>query len=336
MATQLVSLIIPAFNEQDNLEEVFRRVTAVIAALPAYEFEMLLVDNASEDGTEAIASGFPSRDKRWRYIRFSRNFGVDVSLTAGLRYAQGNAVVILPSDLQDPPEYLPLMLETWKREKCDVVYGVLTRRSDESWLKTLGARVAYRIIHRLSDVRIPPDATDFRLITRPVVEALNRCHERSRYLRGLVHWVGFRQVGFPYERRVRVGGRSSAGLAHCINLAVLAVTAFSSRPLRWAWYLGALTTGLSALGMAAYAVIKVLTHFGVIALTNAPPGWATQTLLTFFFGGVQCLFIGLLGEYLGRVFEEVKQRPLWVLGRTEGFPAGRDPLRSGGVIPPEV
>jgi dolichol-phosphate mannosyltransferase len=321
----LVSIVIPAYNEQDNLPELFDRVTAVLDGLPDYRVEILLIDNCSRDDTGAIARRFTQRDTRWRYLRFSRNFGCEVSLAAGLYYAQGDALIFLQSDLQDPPEAIPTMLARW-RQGYDVVYGQLTRRSDDSFLKTLGARVAYRLIHWLSDVKIPPHATDFRLISRPAVEALKRCGERNRYLRGLVHWVGFRQCGFTYERAPRKRGRTTTGLIFCFNYAINALVAFSSRPLRWASALGVLVTAASVFGAAAYVALTLLNRAGVTHLTPPPAGWMTQTLLIFFFGGVQCLFLGILGEYLSRVHIEVKHRPLWVVRETAGFPVACDPL----------
>lgn len=318
----LLSVVIPAYNEEASLPELFSRLTQVTAGLPDYDFEFILVDNCSQDGTERMARGFSERDPRWKYVRFSRNFKVETSLTAGLTYASGAAAIFLVSDLQDPPEYLPKMIQTWRNERADVVYGVVRKRRDGNFLKTLGAKLFYQLIYRLSDIRIPANATDFRLISRPVIEALNRCPERNRYLRGLVHWVGFKQVGFEYSRRAREKGESNAGLLTCANLAFSAMIAFSTKPLRWASLLGLAATGFSLVAAGIYTALRILLYFGLNPLTPPPPGWATQMIFMFFFGGIQCLFLGIIGEYVGRVFDEVKQRPLWVVDRTAGFTSG--------------
>lgn len=320
----LISIAIPARNEEGNLAELYRRVTKVVDSILDYDFEVLLIDNCSEDKTEQISLELAEKDKRWKYIRFSRNFGLEVSLAAGLHYAKGDAIIYLSSDLQEPPEVIPTMIEKWK-EGYDVVYGVVETRNDFNKIKTLGARTAYKLIHVLSDVNIPPNATDFRLISRPVIEALRRCGEKSRYMRGLVHWVGFRQTGFTYKRSVRTSGESDFGLVACFNFATTALVAFSTKPLRWASFLGIITTAGSILGASVYTIQSILSWYG-IGTVPPPRGWTTLMLLIFFFGGVQCLFIGIIGEYLSRVYDEAKQRPLWVLRSTAGFSDNENPL----------
>jgi len=265
------------------------------------------------------------KDPRWRYVRFSRNFGVEVSMSAGVHYARGDALIFLFSDLQDPPEMIPTMLAKWQ-DGYEIVYGEVTRRSDYRFLKGLGAWLAHKLIYWLSDVHIPPNATDFRLISRPVVEALRRCGERNRYLRGLVHWSGFRQCGFPYERASRQHGETHAGLLFCLNYALRAIIAFSVKPLSWASLAGVLMTGLSIVGMIVYSILKVLALYGMSPLTTPPPGWTTLIFLQFFFGGIFCFFLGIIGHYVAHVYAEVKERPLWVLHRTAGFSPEEDPL----------
>jgi dolichol-phosphate mannosyltransferase len=321
-----VTVVMPAYNEEENLPELFDRVRAVADEVRECDFEFLLIDNCSQDRTETLARKFVAEDRRWRYLRFSRNFGFETSLVAGLHYARGDALVFLPSDMQDPPEAIPKMVAKW-REGYDVVYGQLARRRDDSLLKTLGARIAYKLIYHLSDVKIPENASDFRLISRPVIEALKRCGERNRYLRGLVHWVGFRQHGFSYERAPRSRGRSKAGLGYCFGFAVTALVTFSAKPLRWASILGLFAVAASVVGAFVYTLLYALHRFQM-GPDMPLPGWTTIVLLILFFGGVQCLFLGILGEYLGNVHIEVKRRPLWVVDRTAGFPAGMGPPRS--------
>ena len=325
----LISLVIPARNEEANLPETFKRVDAVIAALPEYRFECLVIDNCSDDATESVVRRHVATDPRWRYLRFSRNFSFEVSLAAGLHYARGDGVIFLPSDLQDPPEEIPRILNLWERGKYDVVYGVIRERNDGNRLKTLGARLFYNLIYRMSDLRVPANATDFRLIGRPAIEALKQCGERNRYMRGLVHWVGFKQISFEYDRAPRTRGVSTAGLVYCANFAVAALVAFSTKPLRWASMLGLVATGLSLVGAAAYFLVALLNFVFDVPFLPPPPGWTTQVLLDLFFGGVQCLFLGIVGEYLARVYGEVKQRPLWVVHRTAGFDPTADPLAAG-------
>ncbi|MEZ5356974.1 MAG: glycosyltransferase family 2 protein [Bryobacteraceae bacterium] len=316
----LVSLILPAYNEAENLPELRRRLAAVTAALPGHEFEFLLIDNASADATPALGEQFAAEDPRWRFLRFSRNFGAEISLAAGLRYARGEAAVLIATDLQDPPEKLPEMIALWE-QGYQVVYGQLARRADGNPLKTIGVRIAYWLIHRLSDVRIPPNATDFRLLARPVVDAVNQCREQNRYLRGLVQWVGFRQVGFPYDRAERKAGQSTANVLFCLQYAFNAILAFSSQPLRLATYAGLLTMSGSILGAVAYTGIYIAYRLGWLAY-GPPPGWTTITLALFFLIGLQSVFMGLLGEYIANIYRETKERPLWVVDRVAGFEGG--------------
>ncbi len=326
---RLVSLILPAYNEAENLPELRERLTAVTAALPEYRFEFLLIDNASVDATQQIGERFAADDPRWRYLRFSRNFGAEISLAAGLRYARGDAAVLIATDLQDPPEKLGEMIALWE-QGYQVVYGQLERRADGNLLKTLGVRVAYWLIHRLSEVRIPPNATDFRLLARPVMDAVNQCREQNRYLRGLVQWAGFRQVGFPYDRAERKAGQSTANLLFCLQYAFNAILAFSSQPLRLATYAGLLTITGSVLGAVVYTGIYIAFRLGYLSY-GPPPGWTTITLALFFMIGMQSLFLGLLGEYIANIYREAKERPLWVVDRAAGFESAGTGMDSGAA-----
>lgn len=313
----LISLILPAYNEQDNLPELRRRLDIVTAALPEFDFEFVLIDNASHDQTPQLGAQFAAADSRWRFLRFSRNFGAEISLAAGLRKARGQAAILMATDLQDPPEMIPVMLAKWQMG-FHVVYGQLRDRKDGKWLKTLGARMAYWLIHRLSDIRIPMNATDFRLLARPVIDAVNQCQEQNRYLRGLVHWVGFRQTGFPYDRAERKAGQSTAGILFCLLYAFNAIVAFSSQPLRLATYVGLATMLLSIAGAALYTGLFLAAYAGWIA-QGPPPGWTTMILAIFFLMGTQSLCVGLVGEYIANIYKEAKGRPLWVVETEIGF-----------------
>lgn len=318
MSKPLVSIVIPAYNEQDNLPELFERVTAVTDDQSDFRFEFILVDNHSADRTEEICVARCAELENWRYIRFSRNFGAEVSLAAGLRHARGDAVILLFSDLQDPPEVIPEFLARWQ-EGFDVVYGTLRTREDGSLMKKVGSLVAYQVIERLSSVHIPANATDFRLMSRRVVDVLNQCGEANRYLRGLVQWAGFSQATVVYDRAPRKAGETSTNAVFLIRYAINALIAFSEEPLRLASVFGMLTLCLSVLGMLTYLLLLGLSILGIAPTAPPPPGWTTLTLLILFFGGIQSLFMGVLGEYLANMYGEVKLRPLWVISRAENL-----------------
>jgi glycosyltransferase involved in cell wall biosynthesis len=314
-----VTVVIPVYNEEANLPEVYRRVSAVVAGLPQHDFTILQIDNGSLDGSGDKCIEFCKTDPRWKYVRFSRNFGIEASFFAGATYADGDALIYLFSDLQDPPEKIPEMIEQWE-QGYDVVYGVLTKRQDNQLFKSWGAFLAYRLIFLLSEYEIPVNATDFRLLSRRVIEVLKNCKERTRYMRGITHWAGFSQTSFTFERAPRRHGRSNAGLLFCIRYAFNAILSFSSKPLRVASLVGVLATLLSLLGCGMYVLHLILTSWGWnYGVVPPPAGWTTLVLLVLFFGGVQCLFLGILGEYLAQVQIETKARPSWIVARSEGI-----------------
>lgn len=315
---KLVTIVIPVYNEEANLGDVFRRVSQVMSSSSSYDFEVVMIDNGSTDQSRLRCLEFTQKDPRWKYVRFTRNFGIETSFFAGANYASGDALIYLFSDLQDPPEAIPQMLSKWA-EGNDVVYGVLTKRSDQNIFKTWGASIAYRLIFLLSDVEIPINATDFRLLSRPVIDTLKTCKERVRYMRGLSHWTGFRQASFEFERALRKHGKSNATLWWCIKYAVSAMVSFSNKPLRLASVVGVATTIMSLLGGLGYIGLTLLTRGGYSSITPPPPGWTTIVLLIFFFGGIQCLFLGVVGEYLSQINIETKGRPHWVVGETAGL-----------------
>jgi len=317
-ATKLLSILVPSFNEEQNLPLVFPRLTQVLNTLPAHiDYEVIVLDNASTDRTPLIAREFCERDARWKLLRYSRNFGVEASMMAGLDHASGDAVVVLFSDLQDPPELIPEFVRQWE-EGFEVVVGVLRKRRDYRLLKTIGAKIAYWLIYTLSDCKIPPNATDFRLFDRKVVDALKILREPDRYLRGLVHWIGFRRSYVSYDRAPRHSGRSTAGLWYSVRFAVNAILSFSAKPLRLATILG----GFVAAASFAYALFAFGVHLLHLSFVPVPPrGITTIILLISFFIGFNTLFLGIIGEYLGRIYNQGKNRPLYLVDEQLNFDA---------------
>ena len=322
----LISIVIPARNEQDNIEPLERELGECLRGLP-YDFEFLVVDNGSTDGTEAAVKAICARDARWKYIRFSRDFGVEASLTAGYRLTTGAAIVVLYSDLQDPPQVIPTFLAKW-REGYDVVYGVRTvRPGDAKWRNGM-VKVVYRMISALADVKIPQNAGDFRLISRRVADALEQCSESNRYMRGLIAWLGFEQTGVEYERRPRLTGESKAPIGSLIVFTLNAFTSFSVKPLRVFTYFG--------FGMLALSLLAA-TVYVLLFLTGDPPAGITTLIVLALMGiAINSLGIGVLGEYIGRTYAETKRRPLYVIADAVNIeiadaPGGRPPATEGAV-----
>jgi polyisoprenyl-phosphate glycosyltransferase len=301
----LISIVIPARNEEANIERLEREVIAMTATMDD-DFEFIVVDNASTDRTEELVTAMCHRDARWRYIRFSRDFFVEASITAGYEHARGDAIVVLYSDLQDPPDAIPALVNKW-REGYDIVYGVRTVRTGDPRWRNGAVWIAYRLIAWLSDVTIPKDAGDFRLVSARVRDALLRFGETNRYLRGLTAWLGFRQVGVPYQRRPRMGGKSNVSFIVMLLYAFNAITSFSLRPLRLFTLFGFVVLGISTILTIVYVVLW---------MRGLPPPGLTTVLLLLLAGiGMNSLGIGILGEYLGRTFTETKRRPLYVIDR---------------------
>lgn len=311
-----LSLICPAFNEEKNLPRLHERVTALFAGpLATYDYEVILLDNCSEDATREVAMRICAADSKWKYLRYSRNFGFDPSITAGLDHADGDAVITLLSDMQDPPEDIPRFVKEWENG-AEIVNGVVRDRNDGNWLKSLGAYISYKLIYHLSETRIPPGATEFRLLDRKVVLAMRQLREPDRYLRGLVNWVGFRRVLLPYDRAPREDGESKAGLWFCVKYALNAIICFSAKPLQLATYFGLLTTFTSIALAAAYLFVYV---FQPDFARLPPAGISTLVLLILFGIGTQSFFMGLIGEYLARVYNQGKQRQLYIVAERIGF-----------------
>ena len=298
------SIIAPIFNEKVNLPELHRRITEVMDTT-GEPWELILVDDGSTDGSTDILREMAATDKRVRPVIFARNFGHQVAVTAGLDYSRGEAVVIIDADLQDPPELILEMAAKWK-EGYEVVFAVRTEREGESWFKLWTASLFYRIIYRITDVKIPLDTGDFRLMDRKVVNVLNQMRERHRFLRGMSAWVGFKQIGVEYRRAARVAGETKYPFRKMFRLAINAVTGFSYFPLQVATFFGFFSAGIAILAMP---VVIYLRASG----SQAFFGQASTLLAVLFLGGVQLISLGVLGEYIGRLYDEAKGRPLYIV-----------------------
>jgi dolichol-phosphate mannosyltransferase len=309
VSAPLLSIVVPVFNEAPVLAELHRRLSTLLQEAKV-SYELVLVDDGSSDGSWEMMQTLRSTDPNVHLVQLSRNFGHQVAVTAGIDAACGEAVAIMDADLQDPPEVLLEMLARY-REGYDVVYGRRTRRAGETIFKRASASLFYRFIRALTAVDIPADTGDFRLMSRRAVEGLKQARERHRFLRGMVAWLGFRQIAVPYARAARHAGSTKYPLRKMVAFALDAVVSFSIAPLRLATGLG-LIVSLSSFGYAAYAV------YVKVGLGVALPGWTSLMVAVVFLGGVQLLCIGILGEYLGRIYDEVKQRPLYLLQEKSG------------------
>jgi len=312
----LLSVVIPCYNEEPVLGSTHERLSQTLAGLRDKQFELIFVDDGSRDGTFQILSELQSADARVRVLRLSRNFGHQMAVTAGLAEAIGEAVVVIDADLQDPPEVIVEMIELWQQGN-DVVYGSRASREGESRFKIWTAKVFYRLINRLSDTPIPVDTGDFRLMDRKVVDVLVAMPERGRFLRGMVSWVGFRQAPVFYKRAARRAGTSKYPFLKMLRFAMDGVFSFSVLPLRLASL-----TGLAAIWIAIGGIIlAVIARVFDLYDVKFGRGWASLFVAVLFMGGVQLLCLGVIGEYLGRIYTEVKQRPLYAVSERLGFPA---------------
>lgn len=315
----VVSVVGPVMNESAGIRLFYERLTAAMESIqPPLDHEIVLVDDGSTDDSVQVIEQLCADDPRVRLLVLSRNFGHQIAITAGIDNADGDAVVVIDTDLQDPPEVIAEMVGRW-REGFKVVYGVRRQRAGESRFKLLTAKVFYRLVNRLADVDLPLDSGDFRLMDRQVVHALREIREENRYIRGLVSWVGFRQCAVEYQRDARYAGTTKFTVRRMLRFALDGITSFSEKPLRLAIQLGALTTA-AALALAVWiGVAKILRP------ENALPGFASLMIVTLFFGGVQLLSIGLLGEYVGRIYREAKRRPLYLVAERQNFDGDPSP-----------
>jgi len=299
-----VSVVIPCFNEEDVLPAAIERLLGISQNALDYEFEYIFVDDGSTDETLKLLRSLANRDPRVRVLTFARNFGHQIAFTAGIDVASGDSVVLIDADLQDPPEVVLLMLDKWE-QGFDVVYGVRQSRPCETYFKRASASVFYRFLNRMSDVPIPNDTGDFRLISQPVVEALKTMPEKHRFVRGMVAWAGFRQIAVSYERDAREAGNSKYPFKKMFRFASDAIISFSTKPLRVATNIGLLALFLSVIGVIYVFALRDFTSTWV-------EGWTALMITVLFFGGVQLISLGVIGEYLGRVYEESKDRTRWV------------------------
>ncbi|WP_293135718.1 glycosyltransferase family 2 protein [Okeania sp. SIO3I5] len=305
------SLVIPIYNEEKNLPELYRRISAIMNRMDG-DVELILINDGSRDRSLQILRELHQQDSRICYLSFARNFGHQIAVTAGLNFARGEVIVVLDGDLQDPPELIPDLIEKW-RQGYQVVYAQRTKRHQESWLKRLPAFVYYRILKRLADVEIPIDTGDFCLMDRCVVDVLNKMPETNRYIRGLRAWVGFRQTAIKFEREPRFAGDIQYTFAKSLALAINGLVSFSKVPLRLSTYVG-LFAACVALLMAC-----LVLYWRIFYPDSPLTGLATIMMAIFFLGAVQLVSIGILGEYIGRIYEEVKGRPLYTLSEVVGF-----------------
>jgi glycosyltransferase involved in cell wall biosynthesis len=301
------SIAVPVYNEVDSLPELYPRVRAVMESL-GESWELILIDDGSTDGSTEVIRSLSSEDNRVRPVIFARNFGHQIAITAGLDHSRGEVVIIMDADLQDPPEVIADLVGKW-REGYEVVYAVREERVGESWFKKVTAAFFYRLINRITDVNIPLDTGDFRLLDRKVVDTLNTMRERHRFPRGMVAWVGFRQIGVPYKRAARYAGETKYPFSKMLRLALNAITGFSYFPLQLATYFGFVCAGASALAIPVVIVLR-------LAGNQAFFGQATTLIAVLFLGGVQLISLGILGEYVGRLYDEVKGRPLYIVRET--------------------
>ncbi|MBF0550009.1 MAG: glycosyltransferase family 2 protein [Deltaproteobacteria bacterium] len=307
----LLSVIVPCLNEEEVIDGTHRHLVEVLSHLTDLDFEIIYIDDGSRDNTGEILKTLQTADERVKVIRFSRNFGQQIAITAGLEHAAGDAVVLIDADLQDPPEVIPDMVDRW-REGWQVVYGRRTHRPGETRLKLWTAKLFYRLINKLSEVAMPLDTGEFRLMDRQVVNALLAMPERYRFIRGMVSWAGFRQVAVPYERVARQAGQTKYSYLKMLGLALDAIISFSIAPLKVAAWMGFLASGLALLGIVYALVLRVFTSIWV-------PGWTLLFIVILFLGGVQLISLGIIGEYVGRTYGEVKMRPLYVVLERLGF-----------------
>jgi len=307
-----ISIVVPCYNEEQVIGETLRRLCAFARGVEE-NVELIFVDDGSADRTRELIKSFDSQGVSIRLVGFSRNFGHQVAVSAGINVAHGDAVVLIDADLQDPPEIIPEMIRKW-REGFDVVYGVRTERPGESAFKLATARGFYKVLNEFSDVPIPFDTGDFRLMSRKVADVLRAMPERDRFLRGMVSWAGFKQTPLPYKRAPRFAGETKYPLAKMVRFAVDGILSFSIKPLQLSVTLGMTCAIMAVIGIVYALFLRLFTDIWV-------EGWTALMIAVLFIGGVQLISVGILGEYVGRIYSESKGRPLYVVDEYHGFPA---------------
>lgn len=310
MSYPIYSFVVPVHNEEETLPELYRRMADLLARLDG-ESEVILVDDGSTDRSYPLMVDIHGKDPRFKIIHFSRNFGHQIAISAGMDHACGSATVIMDADLQDPPEIILQMIERWK-DGYEVVYGVREERLGESWFKRTTAKRFYRSLRRLTDVDIPSDVGDFRLIDRKALDAFKGLRETNRYVRGMFSWIGFRQTGVSYVRAGRFAGETKYPLRKMLRLAVNGVVSFSNVPLRLALNLGFLIAALSIVTAVVAIALKLSGAYAV-------SGWTSMFVTVAFIGGIQLMVLGVIGEYISRIYDQVKERPLYITREVHGI-----------------
>ena len=308
----VLSVVAPAWNEAETLPEFYRRAAAVLDRI-GEPWELILVDDGSTDTTREVTRRLHAQDRRVKAIHFSKNFSHMMAITAGLDFARGDAVVVIDSDLQDPPEVMEDLVARW-REGYQVVYAQRATREGETWFKRITASAFYRLLDQITNVEIPVDTGEFRLLDRRAVDALRSMREHHRYIRGLSAWIGFRSIGVPYHRGARFAGETKYPFRKMLRLALDGITNFSYLPLQLATYAGFFFAGLSLVGIIVAILLRLV-------MGHELTGQATTLVSVLFLGGIQLFFLGVIGEYLGRIYDEVKRRPLYIVDETVGLPA---------------
>ncbi len=306
----MISIVVPIFNEQEVLPQLYQRVNSVMERIDL-PFELILVDDGSSDKSLELAFALHEKDGHIKVLELSRNFGHQMAIAAGLDYASGDAVITMDGDLQHPPEMIPTLIDKW-REGYDIVTTCRESTADTGLFKDITSRFFYAVINRLSEVEIPQGAADFRLLDRSVVEAFRVMGERSLFLRGLVSWVGYKQIAIPYEAAARYGGKSKYSLIRMLRFAVDGVTSFSSIPLYISAFIGLIISLLSFI----YAIFAIYSR---LFTTRVVEGWTSVLVMVLFLGGILLMTLGIQGIYLGRIYKEVKGRPRYLVRRTYGF-----------------
>jgi dolichol-phosphate mannosyltransferase len=304
MKAPTFTVIAPIYNELESIPEFYPRVRDVLDRT-GEPWELILVDDGSTDGSTDVIRTIADNDPRVRPVIFARNFGHQIAVTAGMDYSRGGAVIIIDADLQDPPEVILDLIAKW-REGYQVVYAVREEREGESWFKKATASFFYRLITRITDVKIPLDTGDFRLMDKKVVAVMGKMRERHRFLRGMSAWVGFKQIGVTYKRKPRFAGKTKYPIKKMLQLALNAITSFSYFPLQLATYIGFISAGLSVLAIPVVAILRLTTG-------TTLEGQATTLIIVLFLGGVQLISLGIIGEYIGRIYDESKGRPLYIV-----------------------
>ena len=317
MAEPLVSVVVPVFNETEVVQESYQRMRSVMEGMQGVRYELIYVDDGSADDTYAQLAAFAQEDPHLKVIKFSRNFGHQIAITAGIDMALGDAVVVIDADLQDPPEVIADFVAKWQ-EGFDVVYGVREKREGETAAKLFTAAAFYRVLRRFTNIEIPADVGDFRLMSRAAVNEFKRLREKDRFVRGLVSWIGFKQTGVLYHREARLAGETKYPLSKMLKFAMDGIASFSIVPLRLATWLGYISSGLAFLYLASVFVQRALGY--------TVEGWATIMVAMLFLGGIQLICLGIMGEYIGRIFNEVKPRPMYVVEVVHNGTAPSDPL----------